>query len=265
MRHMTEGKVTNEYPEVDGTLALPAEYCQSQPVPRSVGHNRVIRKLLLVCGIVSPLVYVVGDITAAWRWEGYSYTDQMISELMAVEAPTRPLLVVLFSAFNVMTFAFGAGLLASASGRRALRVTGGLVLGWSVIGQLALLLAPMHVRGAVDYMTTTDAMHIAATCVGVLATLLYMGFGAAALGRRFRLYSIATVLVLLLFGAMAGLAGPGVAANLPTPWMGLLERINVYATMLWLLILAVAVLKERGGRDAAAAGLPSGCRGGSGR
>ena len=98
-------------------------------------------------------------------------------------------------------------------------------------------------------MTTTDAMHIAATCVGGLATFLYMGFGAAALGKRFRFYSIGTILALVVFGALVGMSGPRVAANLPTPWMGILERINVYATMLWLLVLAVALLKERGQQE----------------
>ena len=208
-----------------------------------------MQKLLLVCGILSSLMYVAADIAAAWRWEGYSYTAQTISELMAVEAPTRPLLVALFSLYNALVLTFGAGLLVSAGTRRALRVTGGLVLGWSALGIVVLLFFPMHSRGAVGAMTVTDGMHIALTSVGVLLTLLYMGFGAASLGKRFRLYSIGTILALVVFGALAGLAGPRVAANLPTPGVGLLERINVYATMLWLLVLAVALLKERGEQD----------------
>ena len=50
--------------------------------------------------------------------------------------------------------------------------------------------------------------------------LLAIGFRAAAFGKRFRLYSIATFLMLLLGGVLTGLDQPRLAANLPTPWMG---------------------------------------------
>jgi hypothetical protein len=46
------------------------------------------RKVLLVCGILSSLLYVATDILGAMRFEGYSYTSQSISELMAVGAPS---------------------------------------------------------------------------------------------------------------------------------------------------------------------------------
>ena len=62
----------------------------------------MIRRVLLVCGVVSSALYLAGiDVIAAWRYAGYhEYTSQMVSELMAVGAPTRPLLVWLFTAYN---------------------------------------------------------------------------------------------------------------------------------------------------------------------
>jgi hypothetical protein len=60
--------------------------------------------------------------------------------------------------------------------------------------------------------------------------LLAIGFGAAAFGKRFRLYSIATFLMLLLGGVLTGLDQPRLAANLPTPWMGVWERISISLT-----------------------------------
>jgi hypothetical protein len=53
----------------------------------------MLRKILLVCGILAALLYVGSDILAAMRWEGYSYTAQTVSELRAVGAPTRAFLV----------------------------------------------------------------------------------------------------------------------------------------------------------------------------
>jgi CubicO group peptidase (beta-lactamase class C family) len=84
--------------------------------------------------------------------------------------------------------------------------------------------------------------------VTVLLMLVAMGFGAVAFGSRFRRYSIATILALLVFGTLTGLDGPRLAANLPTPWMGVTERINIGVFLLWVMVLAVALWP---GRDAA--------------
>jgi hypothetical protein len=64
-----------------------------------------------------------------------------------------------------------------------------------------------------------------------------------AFGKWFRLYSIGTILLLILGGTLAGFDGSRTAAGLPPPWMGVTERINIYATMLWIMVLAVALLR----------------------
>ena len=62
---------------------------------------------------------------------------------------------------------------------------------------------------------------------------LAIGCGAAAFGKRFRLYSIASIVVLLAFGGLTFLEAPRLQANLPTPWIGLWERINISVFLLW--------------------------------
>jgi hypothetical protein len=76
--------------------------------------------------------------------------------------------------------------------------------------------------------------------------LLFIGFGAAAHGRWFRLYSVGTILIILVFGAVAGSSGPQLAANQPTPWMGVTERITIYAAMLWVAVLAKSLWRAHG-------------------
>jgi hypothetical protein len=61
-----------------------------------------------------------------------------------------------------------------------------------------------------------------------------------------RLYSIATIAILLVFGALTTSDAPRVAANLPTPWVGLWERINIVAFLLWVVVLAVVIMRSRG-------------------
>jgi hypothetical protein len=202
---------------------------------------KIVRKVLLICGILSSLLYVGTDILAAMQWEGYSYTSQSVSELMAIGAPTRPLVVSLFTIYNVLVIAFGFGISATANRKRALRFTGILLIGYGIVGQVALLFLPMHLRGAEK--TISDTMHVILTMVIVLFTLLSIGFGAAALGKWFRRYSIGTTLILLLFGVLAGLDGPRIAAQMPTPWLGVMERINIFASLLWVLVLAIILLR----------------------
>ena len=203
-----------------------------------------LRKLLLVCGILSSLLYVSVDIFAANQWEGYSYVSQAFSELTAIEAPTRPLMVVANAIpYTLLVLAFAAGVWASAGRQRALRVTAGLLVLYAIAGFLGGVVFPMHSRGTQPTMTFTDTMHLAFTTVGVLATLLVIGFGGAAFGRRFRLFSSGTILLLVLGGGLAYLDGARLAAGLPTPWFGLTERLNIYGTMLWVAILAAALLR----------------------
>jgi hypothetical protein len=42
------------------------------------------------------------------------------------------------------------------------------------------------------------------------------------------------MLILVVFGVLTGLDQPRLEANLPTPWMGLWERIDIFATKLWI-------------------------------
>jgi hypothetical protein len=198
------------------------------------------RDLLLLCGILSSLLYAAISILVAMQWEDYSSASQTVSELSAIGAPTRALWVPLGIVYTLLVAAFGWGVRASAGERRPLRVVGSLMVAYGVVG-LAWPFAPMHLRGAA--FTLTDAVHIALGVVTVLLMLVAMGFGAATLGRRFRLYSIASILVSVAFGALTGWDSPRIAANLPTPWIGVWERVIIAVFLLWVVVLALALLR----------------------
>jgi type VI protein secretion system component VasK len=72
-----------------------------------------------------------------------------------------------------------------------------------------------------------------------------MGFGAAAFGRRFRLYSLVSLAVVVTFNALAITYAPEVDAGEPTPLIGLYERIAFSAYFLWLWVLALALWRRR--------------------
>jgi hypothetical protein len=205
----------------------------------------IVQKALFVCGILSSLLYVGVDIFASMQWEGYSYASQAFSELTAIEAPTRYLM--LFGnaiPYSLLVMAFAVGVWASAGQKRTLRIVAGLLVTYTVAGFIGGVIFPMHSRGQTT-MTLTDTMHIVATIAQVFSMLLFIGFGAAAFGKWFRLYSIGTILLLILGGTLAGLDGSRMAAGLPTPWMGITERINIYASMLWVVVLAIILLRAQ--------------------
>jgi hypothetical protein len=203
----------------------------------------MVRKVLLICGIVSSLLYVAMNIVGAMQFEGYDSTSQAVSELFAIGAPSRPVWVLLGIVYQVLVIAFGWGVWASAGRNRPLRVVGGLLLAYGVVG-LAAPFFPMHMRGA--GVTLTDTMHKILTMVTVLLMLTAIGFGAAAFGKWLRFYSIATIVILLVFGVLTGLEAARIEANLPTPWVGVTERIDIGVFLLWVVVLAVALLRPQG-------------------
>jgi hypothetical protein len=103
----------------------------------------------------------------------------------------------------------------------------------------------MDLRGTIA--SQRDGPHIAATVVMSLFIVASIAFGAFVHGWRFRLYSFVTLAVVVGFGALSGMLArpmPG-----PTPWLGFTERVNIYATMLWILLLSLTLLAtQRRGR-----------------
>jgi hypothetical protein len=121
-----------------------------------------------------------------------------------------------------------------------LRIVGGLIVAYGFIS-LVWPIAPMHLRG--EKLTLSDTMHIVLAAATVLLMMFEIGIGASALGKRFRIYSIATLVILTAFGALSFRDGPRLAANLPTPWIGVWERVNIGVFLLWVVVLAVTLLR----------------------
>jgi hypothetical protein len=208
----------------------------------------MLRKALLACGLLSSLLYLGIDSLAALRFGDYhSYTAQAISELGAIGAPTRELVRPLFMMYDLLLLAFAGGVWATAGAKRPLRLIGALLAG---IGAVGLVTPPMYLRGAGH--VSGDLPHIVLTGLIVLFILCAIGFGTSLYGRRWRLYSWATLLVLLVSGAWTGVEAQHLAAGQPRPWLGVAERINIGAYLLWVAVLATILLRRhrdvRGGQ-----------------
>jgi hypothetical protein len=202
-----------------------------------------MKKTLLICGIVSSALYVFMNIIATIRYEGYNIFSQTVSELSAVDAPTRPLWVPLGIAYTLLVAAFGLGVRKSAEGNQALRIVGTSLIAYGVIG---VFWPPMHQREvlAAGGKTLTDTMHLAFAGVAVVLMVLAIGAGAAAFEKWFRFYCIFTISALVIFGVLTARVAPSVEANLSTPWAGVWERINIAVFLLWIIVLAMVLLSR---------------------
>jgi hypothetical protein len=179
-------------------------------------------------------------------YEGYNSFTQTISELSAIGVHTRLLWVVLGALYSVLLIAFGVGIRRSADQNKGLRITGTLLFLYGT-ASVAWPLFPMHQREvlAAGGDTVSDTMHLVMAMISSLFMIAAMGFGGAALGKNFMIYSIATIVVLLIFGTLTAFDAASVQANLPTPWLGVWERIMIGAFVLWIIVLAVIVLQKQ--------------------
>jgi hypothetical protein len=96
--------------------------------------NILFTKALLVCGILSSLLYVAMNIFIPMRWEAYNSASQTVSELSAIGAPTRSLWVQLGIVYTLLVAAFGLGIWKTAGLNRPLRMVGGLMITYGAIG-----------------------------------------------------------------------------------------------------------------------------------
>lgn len=198
----------------------------------------MIRKVLLGCGALSSVLYLAAiDVLAPIVHPRYhSYTSRMVSELFALSAPTRSLLVFPMVLYNLLVFAFVAGVWASARGHRTRRLTAAALLGYGVCSTVGFLLAPMELR--VVGISEQTLLHIWDTVLQGVFIALTLVCGAFVHGARFRRYSFATLATCVPFGGLASLE----AARASIQWIGLTERVSVYAWMVWLAVLAVSLL-----------------------
>jgi hypothetical protein len=234
--------------------------CRSEQarVPmRVAGRAPTVHVALLACGIAYAAAYVVvNDVVAAWIYRGYSRVDQAVSELSALSAPSRAFLLLTVPVFTALMVAFGIGVWRSAAGGRALRVTGATLVASGVTGLLWLpfpMSARDHIARASGAMAGNDLGHLVLSGVTALLIVTMCVAGAAHFGRGFRVYTALTVTLVLVFsGVLTGLLSVRLAAGEPTPLLGLFERAGIGAWLLWLSVLAIALMREpavSGGRE----------------
>jgi len=207
-------------------------------------------KVLMLCGILAPVLYVLTVILGGVIRPGYSHIAQAVSDLIATEAPNKSLLDPLFALYNLLAIAFALGLLQHVrndhQNRRILIGTiGALAVAAQGIFGLATLSFPEPAGGMSAAITSTGIMHIVFAGLSSLTTMLailLMGFWFRNNQplRGYGLYSFISVAAVFLSG---GFAAFSVATQ--SPIGGLVERITIGGFLQWLFIIALMMYSSK--------------------
>lgn len=202
-----------------------------------------VRKVLLLSGIASALIWIGTDLLASLSYEGYNFPFDPISGLSAVDAPTKAFVVSLMYVYIILKAAFSLGVWNSAGQNRSLRITAGLLFTF-VLTDIASSIFPWN--PAEPLGTFENVMHsLFAGGIAVLLIFLTIGFGAYAEGKWFRFYSYGTLLIMFVLGALPLVSDFKIAADQIPEWFGAGERINAYGYMLWMTMLAAVLLRSQ--------------------
>lgn len=199
----------------------------------------IIQKSLIICGIISVILYPIMDIIAGFMYSGYSFNQQAVSELFAIDAPTAWIVVPIFTISSTLLLLMGYGVFIISEKSNLLKAIAIMIILNAINCIILWNLFPMHMRGVQPDFT--DKMHtILAINPFVLITII---LGSIVFRNWFRYYSFITILLLFIPAFLSISNVPLFIANQPTPWMGYYERIAQYSHLTWHAIFAGMLIK----------------------
>jgi len=205
----------------------------------------VNRKILFLCGVFSPLLYIAMTIVGGALRPDYSHIYHAVSELLEAGAPNKFLMDSILASSNITGIFFGVGVLLlvqSSQQKRQIGLAGAFcLLAIGLIGLLITIFFPMEPRHLP--MTFPGLMHL--ILVGVLFILsiltpvlmgiwlkkqpAYAGYGS---------YSFISAILILVTGVFAA-----AMAIIESPIMGIAERLTIGANLQWTFIMALKIYK----------------------
>lgn len=196
------------------------------------------QKLLFLCGMISPLLFVFMTILGAALWPGYNHISDTVSELFSPTAPNKPLLDVFHIMTAVLSTLFGIGVLrlvCNSEYRNLVGMVGaGLLFSNGIINIATATIFPQDAWGSAA--TFSGEAHKILVAVLVLFSIFYtlllgIWFQKENIFSGFMIYSFITVGLMLVAGIYAFI-------KLGSPVMGLTERIAIIITLQWMFVLA---------------------------
>jgi len=191
-----------------------------------------------ICGIISPLLYLIMVIIGGAFIPGYSHITETVSELLVAGAPNRSLLATLMISSSVLGILFPIGLHRGINEGRGSKVGPAFLITASVLGIFTTYF-PQDPGG--PPVTFAGTMHVV-----LIIPMVILSLGAfLAFWRRLRSdslwagydkYALITFIVAIPLGIVS-------AVSLDSPYIGLLERISVVVILQWGFFMATKLFR----------------------
>lgn len=200
-----------------------------------------IRKLLYLAGLISPLWLVAGLVVTGSLYTGYSHVDQAMGLLGAVDAPTHALWPWLgHFPLGLLLIAFGLGVYARHAHVRLARLSASLIIVHG-LASLATGYFSCDAGCSLQYPSTQQNLHTVASVIMSASLLLASALWIVVARREGRkgLVWLSLVCTLFALGCLPWMA----AAMDVGRGFGLFQRVNYFASLLWIAGLAWSLLK----------------------
>jgi hypothetical membrane protein len=203
-----------------------------------------MKKVFPWFGILAVVIYVFTTILGAAIRPGYNHYVNAISELTSPGSPNLLLMNILFSIYNLLMLLFGAGLFFFPSPVRnwKIRTAGALLFIIGLFGAL-MYFFPMDARGTAE--TFQGTIHWVLAGILSLSTFtaaLFYGIGISNIKKYKRIHVFSLAMAILIFFSGGFTA---VGAQQKIPFFGLIERITIGSFLLWVMVLAISILKQK--------------------
>lgn len=183
---------------------------------------------LRIAGVIAgPIAFITAWAVSSAVTDGYSPIRDHISDLAAVDAPTRPLMNLGFAAFTVAVAAAAGPL------RPLIGTPGSIAMGVNAALSAGVALAPLGVS------PEGDRLHQVAAGAGYLALAALAPAAAPALAERSRGLAVASVGV-----GVASMVCLG-ASLVADQQSGFWQRAGITVTDAWLIGIGVLALRSR--------------------
>ena len=207
-----------------------------------------MRNRLIGAGVVAGALYTVIVLMGGLITPGYDHVAQPVSSLYQAGAVNGLPIAVAFLLYNAFVVAFGTGLsqIAGATGwpRPKVGVAAGIATILVGLAGAADAVFPQDPIGSA--MTIAGTLHIVFAGVASLLTLAAVVLAATWLFKREAMrplawYSLVTLAVVIAFGPLTAAA----TAN-SSPIMGVLERVTIFAFIVWMIVTSVVLERTIG-------------------
>jgi sulfite exporter TauE/SafE len=196
--------------------------------------NVKIRALAL-CGILSPIVYVITVAVGGFLDPSYLHIGKTVSELVERGAPNRDLLNIMLIVYNILIIPFAVGLYYGLKKGWTRRIVLAALALTGILGTAVTVFFPLDAAG--QSLTFTGIMHLIVVGLVVPCTFVFMlsfwhSARKDARWGKLGLFSIAVFGVTLV-------SGIATAAFVNSDFRGLLERITIGSTLIWIEVVAL--------------------------